>query len=158
MPVAFFCSVHLTSSSHITDLKCFAYKANEVRCGRTLSSRRLARIDELHAKLYSESEEHINDEERYHILEELASICLCGSHNKANYVRAAVHQWTADLQSRTNKSFLDNPATTLLNGGGCTTLDVQPYREQDAEEEESTSTEAEQTKATNLKMTHKLLN
>ncbi|KAL4740620.1 T5orf172 domain-containing protein [Aspergillus similis] len=157
MPAAFFCSVHLTSSSHITDLKCFTYKANEVRCGRTFSSRHLPRIDELHAKLCGETQEHIDDEERDHILEELASICLCGSHNKENYVRAAVHQWTAELQSRSNQSFLNNPATTPLNGGGCTTLDVKPYCEQDAEEEESTSTGPKQTKATNLKMTLKLL-
>ncbi|KAL4765918.1 GIY-YIG nuclease family protein [Aspergillus foveolatus] len=157
MPVAFFCSVHFTSSSHITDLKCFAYKANEARCGRTLSSRRLSRIDELHAKLDSGTEEHIDDDERYRILEELASICLCGSHNKEYYVRAAVHQWTAELQSRTNKSFLDNTATKSSNGGVCTTLDVKRYREKGAEQGESTSTEAKQTKAMNLKMTLKLL-
>jgi hypothetical protein len=157
MSVAFFCSVNLTSSSHITDLKCFAYKANEARCGRTLSSRRLPRIDELHAKLYSGTEEHIDDDERYHMLEELASICLCGSHNKENYVRAAVHQWTSELQSRTNKSSLDNTATKSLNGGGCTTSDVKRYREKGAEQGESTITGAKQTKAMNLKMTLKLL-
>ncbi|KAL4985175.1 hypothetical protein BDW68DRAFT_179947 [Aspergillus falconensis] len=157
MPVTFFHSILLASSSHITDkdLKCFAYKGKNDRCRSPIPLRRLPRMDELHAELHSKTGEHIDDGERHDILEELAYICLCGSHNKDQYLKAAVHQWADELRSLANNSFLDEPATTPLNIGGCITLEFKPYRERNVEED-ATSAMA-QVKAKNLQMTRQLL-
>ncbi|KAL4912148.1 hypothetical protein BDW62DRAFT_195334 [Aspergillus aurantiobrunneus] len=135
MPVTFFTSFHLISSTHITytDRKCVAYKANQKRCGNEIPSTDLPRLHALHDKLCQQDWKHIENDKRAESLEDIADICLCWHHRGKNYMKAARLQWEDEIQSRASNVYLDAPEPPSKKRGNCLKLEFESYRNHDIE-------------------------
>ncbi|KAL4929903.1 GIY-YIG nuclease family protein [Aspergillus undulatus] len=145
MPVAFLTSFYLTSSTHFTreNRKCVAYKDDETRCGRPIAECNLARVHKLHERVRENDKgagKPVDDEDRRNILERIAGLSLCGSHNKDNDIRAAACQWADEIQSRVRNIHLGQPKKArrkTSDSGSCFKLQFEPYHTCDGDSSEN---------------------